>query len=144
MRIKIKEKFEATFFNPATRNFEGGSWHARITVNGRITVFDIKKIQNVVDQFDHSTIAPVEFIKKEEIEKISKRYTLLRNCTQLADMFIGLTKVIIDEIEAIDEKIAAKINLFEFWRDNNDIEFVVERSDLDDSEVEVIEHKAAD
>ena len=144
MKVKIKEKFEATFFNHATRSFEGGSWHARVTIDEKVSFHDIKKIQDAIDQFDHSVIAPFEYIKKEEIEKISKRYTLLKNGVQLADMFVGLAKIMIDEIRKIDEKIAERTILFEFWRDNHDIELVVEKFDIDTSMVEVIEHKAAD
>ena len=142
MKYKIKEKFEAAFYNPATRYFEGGSWHARITIDGVVSIYDIKKIQNIVDQFDHSSIAPVEYIKKEEIENISKRYTLLKNCVQLSDIFIGIAKAIIGEIKKNDEKIAGRAILFEFWRDFRDVIYVIERKDLINSEVEVIEHIA--
>ena len=144
MKCKIKKNFEAAFYNPAICCIEGGSWHARITIDGAVPIYDIRKIQNIIDQFDHSTIAPVEYIKKEEIENISKRYTLLKNCVQLSDMFIGTAKAIINEIKKENEKIAERAILFEFWQDFYDVAYVIERKDLINSEVEVIEHVAAD
>jgi len=142
MKIKIKEKFEVTIFNPATRNFEGGSWHARVTVDGKLPISEIKKVQNTIDEFDHSSVVPDQFVKEEEIKVISKRYTVLKNCIQLSDMVIGMTKVIIDKLKEVDEKLAMRVVMVEFWRDNNDIEFEIERYDLDSSSVEVVAHNA--
>ena len=141
MKVKIKEKFEVAFFNPATRQFEGGSWHARVTVDGKMKIADIKKIQNVIDRFDHSTVVEKTFITEDEVSKISKRYTVLEGCTNLADMLCGLAKVVVEEIKKIDETIAMRIEKIEFWRDNNDIEFEFDRVDLDECEVKIIAHE---
>jgi len=142
MKVKIKEKFEATIYNPATRNFEGGSWHARVTIDGKLPITEIKKIQNIIDEFDHSSIVPDQFVKEEEIKIISKRYTVLRNCNQLSDMLIGVASVIIEKLKKTDEKLAMRTIMIEFWRDNNDVEFEIERYDLDSSSVEIVAHRA--
>ena len=142
MKIKIKEKFEATFFNPATRFFEGGSWHAKVTVNGEINLTEMKLIQNIIDEFDHSTIVPAEFVTLNEITDISKRYTVLKNAETITQMFEGISKIIFKKITKENVDLGSAITEFEFWRDNNDIEYCVFVIDILDSKVEIIKHEA--
>ena len=144
MKTRIKERFEATLFNPATRFFEGGSWHARVTVDGEISIAEMKMIQDVIDEFDHSTIVPIEFVTIDEVEDISKRYTVLRDANTVAQMFEGVSKVIFDKIKGADSDLHSRIGTFEYWRDNNDIEYYFTAADVINSDVKIIKHEAQD
>ena len=144
MKIKVKEKFEATFFNPATRQFEGGSWHARVTVRGNINISDLKLIQNAVDEFDHSTIMPAEFVTLEEIKKINQRYSVFRDANDKTELFIGVSKIILNKVVESNSALASRIEKLEFWRDNNDVEIVIFRADIDESGIKIVEHEARD
>ena len=144
MKTRIKEKFEVTLFNPATRFFEGGSWHARVTVDGEISIAEMKMIQDAIDEFDHSTIVPAEFVTLDEVADISKRYTVLRDADTVAQMFEGVSKVIFNKIKDADLDLCTRIETFEFWRDNNDIEYYFVAVDIVDSDVKIIKHEAQD
>jgi len=138
MQTGAIEKFEVTIFNPATRQFEGGSWHAKVVVSGVLSMSEVKTIKNVIDELDHSTVAPIEFVALEEIKNISKRYTLTENCTQLADMVIGMGITVYEELVPFRERIQSIV----FWRDNADVEFTIDASHLKTNKIKIIEHQA--
>ena len=141
MKTIVHEKFEAAIYNPATRFFEGGSWHAEVVVNGEISRSKIKEIQNVIDEFDHSTIAPVEFITVEELTKINQRFTAVKNANTVPQMLVAVAKYIREKIRIDGEKIVF-IDSIIFWRDANDFKIIVEHDDLVEGEIEVAEHRA--
>ena len=137
MQTGAIEKFEVTISNPATRQFEGGSWHAKVVVNGVLNMHEVKLIRNVIDELDHSTVAPIEFVTLEDIKKISKRYTLTENCTQLADMVIGMGIMVYEELVPFRERIQSIV----FWRDNADVEFIIDKEHLKNNKIKVVEHQ---
>ena len=138
MQTSVIEKFEMALFNPATRQFEGGSWHAKITLEGGLNMMEVKTVRNVIDALDHSTIAPAEFISADEISKINKRFTLLRGCNNLPDMFIGISILLIYNVEKLFDP-TSKVVKISYWRDNDDVEFTVSASRVNVNSTIVVE-----
>ncbi len=139
MRTVIHEKFEVTIFNPATRQFEGGSYHAEIEVEGALTKHTIKLMQDVVDQFDHSTVVPSHLISKDEVAKISQRYTVIDDATDFVDMLAGIARTIVSEI-AVNKIEIEELLSITFYSDNFDAKYIFQLSDLD--KVSIEDHKS--
>ena len=91
----------------------------------------------MIDEFDHCTVIPSHFIDEMAAAKVSERcFKVSGNVTQLADLIIGVAKYIVDTVAISDERLAMRIEMIEFWRDNQDMGFEVSRGEISVAEIE--------
>ena len=126
MKCKIFEKFEVAIFDPATREYRGGSMHAAVIVDGKVTRQQIADVQAVMDNFDHSTVVSDAFATKEELAAVSERGAVVSNAADYCDMMMALAKHFVIQVSALGLT-ATKIKI---WSDKGDVEFIFSGSEI--------------